>query len=131
MVTLVPSQLSLALGGINAIGCPHSTVTLAAQLRDGGVVSTTTILWLQSELFVQESVARHVRVAVKVLPQKPVVFVTVVRTWIVMFVPSQMSLAVGAVNAKGSPHSTIRLAAQLKAGGVVSTTTMLWLQVEL
>src|SRR2546430_16752803 len=97
MVTLVPSQMSLATGGINAKGKPHSTIRLAAQLKAGGVVSTTITVSLHVEMFVQESIARQVRVAVEVLPQKTVVFVTVLAIWITTFVPSQMSLAVGGI----------------------------------
>ena len=82
-------------------------------------------------MFVQESVARQVRVAVKLLPQKPTVLVTVLTRVIVTFVPSQMSLATGGVNVHGVPHSTIRLPAQVRFGGVVSTTVMFWLQVEM
>ncbi len=131
MVTFVPSQMSLAPGGVNAHGVPHSTIRLAVQAMFGGVVSTTVIDWLQVEIFVQESVARQVRVAVKLLPQKPAVFVTVLTTVMVTFVPSQMSLAPGGMNIHELPHSTMRLSAQVMFGGVVSTTVMVWLQVEM
>jgi hypothetical protein len=40
MATLVPSQLSTALGGVNDSGAPHSTVKLVPQFITGGVVST-------------------------------------------------------------------------------------------
>ena len=131
MVTFVPSQMSLATGGVNAHGVPHSTMRLPAQAMFGGVVSTTVTDWLQVEMLVQESVARHVRVAVKLLPQKPTAFVTVLTMLMVTFVPSQMSFATGGVNTHGVPHSTIELAVQAMFGGVVSTTVMVWLQVEM
>src|SRR5213592_1951898 len=104
---------------------------LAAQLKAGGVVSTTSMLWLQVEIFVQESIARQVRVALKVLPQKPTLFVTVLTIWKITFVPSQISLGVGGMKTTGWPHSTWMLGMQLRVGGRVSTTTMLWLQVEM
>src|SRR5262249_581349 len=44
-------------------------------------------------------------------------------------VPSHRSKAVGRVKVNGVPHSTIRLSAQFRTGGVVSTTIILWLQV--
>jgi hypothetical protein len=71
----------------------------------------------------QASVARHVRVAVKVFPQ--VLFV-VVLTMTMAFVP-QVSLAVGASNVHGSVHSTVLALAQVMMGGVVSTTVTVWL----
>jgi cytochrome c oxidase subunit IV len=131
MATFVPSQMSLAEGALKFHGVPHSTITFAAQLKAGGVVSTTVMVWLQVEALVQESIALHVRVALNVRPQKPAVLVTVPTIWMVTFVPSQISFAVGMIKFQGVPHSTIKLAAQLRAGGVVSTTVMVWLQVEI
>ena len=69
------------------------------------------------------------RVASKVLPQWPAVLVTVLTIVMVTLVPSQMSTAVGGLKSHVEPHSKIWLAAQLNAGGVVSTRVMLWLQV--
>ena len=69
MATFVPSQISFALGAMNAQGVPHSTITFAAQLIVGGVVSTTVIVWLQNDAFEHVSVARQVRVALNVRPQ--------------------------------------------------------------
>ena len=63
MVTFVPSQMSLAVGGVNDHAVPHSTVCAGAQLNTGGVVSTTVMVWLHIAVFVQASVARQVRVA--------------------------------------------------------------------
>jgi len=57
----------------------------------GGVVSITVTVWLQMEELLQPSVARQVRVAVKVLPQPG--FVTVFAT-VMRFVP-QTSVAIG------------------------------------
>ena len=63
MVTLVPSHKSIAVGGVKSQGARQSTTRLDAQVNVGGLVSTTVMVWLQVELFVHESVARHVRVA--------------------------------------------------------------------
>ena len=124
----MPSQISLATGWMNIQELPHSTIRLSAQVMFGGVVSNTEIVWLQDALLLQESNARHVRVAVKLLPQKPTVFVTVLTTTMVTFVPSQISTAVGAIKDQGVPHSRIRLLEQAMFGGVVSTTNIVWLQ---
>src|SRR2546423_5160898 len=91
-VTLVPSQTSKADGRVKLQGKPHSTKRSRAQVSTGGAVSRTVIVWLQVAMFVQESKACHVRVALKLLPQKPSVFVTVLMTAMVRLVPSQASL---------------------------------------
>jgi hypothetical protein len=59
----VGSQMSIAVGAVNVQATPHSTMKLAAQVMAGGVVSITVTVWLHCTLFVQLSVARHVRVA--------------------------------------------------------------------
>ena len=60
MVTFVPSQTSLANGGVNCQGNPHSTKRSLAQERFGGAVSTTVMVWLQKEMLVHMSVAFQV-----------------------------------------------------------------------
>ena len=60
MITFVPSQTSLANGGVNCQGKPHSTKRSSAQARFGGVVSTTVMVWLQKETLVHLSVAFQV-----------------------------------------------------------------------
>jgi len=61
-------------------------------------------------------VARHVRVASKVLPQCPAVLVTVLRMVIVAL--PQVSLAVGASKDQALVHSTVLLGTQVIVGGV-------------
>ena len=63
METFVPSHVSIAVGGVNVHALPHSTTRLEAQVRTGGVASITITVWLHCALFVQLSLARHVRVA--------------------------------------------------------------------
>ena len=87
-------------------------------------MSTTVTVWLHTAVLVQVSVARQVRVALKVLPQKPARLVVVLNTVMVTLVPSQLSLAVGGVNAQAAPHSSVWAGAQVSAGGVVSTKVM-------
>jgi hypothetical protein len=58
------------------------------------------------------------RILVKVFPQAA--FVTVLRI-VMLFVPPR-SLADGASNVQGLPHSTVLFAAQVITGAVVSTT---------
>src|SRR5438034_4223392 len=91
MVTL--PQVSLAVGASKVQVLVHSTVLLGTQMIVGLVVSTTVTFWLQSAVLPQASVARQVRVASKVLPQWPVVLVTVL-TMMRVTLP-QVSLAVG------------------------------------
>jgi len=69
-----------------------------AQVIEGGVVSTTVTVWLHCAWFPHASVARHVRVAVNVLPQ--VAFVTVLKI-VIVFVP-HVSLALGASKLHGT-----------------------------
>ena len=104
----VPSQISTAVGGMKFQGVPHSTITFAAQLMAGGVVSTTVSVWLQKDTFEQPSAADQVRVMLKRLGQRgTLAFVTVLTMVTTTFVPSQTSTAEGGVNAKGWLHSTI------------------------
>src|SRR4051812_23154032 len=119
-------QVSLAVGGSKVHGTLHSTDLLGAQTIVGGVRSTTVTIWLQVVLLPQRSLTLQVRIARKVLPHNRLVVVLTIR--IVTFVPSQESLAVGGVNSHGVPQSKVRLPAQLKLGGVVSTTVTIWLQ---
>src|SRR5213594_3940043 len=116
MVRVTLPQVSLAVGGSKDQALVHSTVLLGTQVRVGGVVSTTVTFWLQSAVLPQESVARQVRVASKVLPQCPAVFVTVLR--MVMVAPPQVSVAVGASKDQALVHSTVLLATQVMVGGV-------------
>src|ERR1039458_6409370 len=47
MVTLVPQQASVAVGGSKSHAEPELTVLPLAQMISGGVVSTTVTVWLQ------------------------------------------------------------------------------------
>src|SRR6266850_1395302 len=125
MVTFVPSQMSGAVGGVNVHTSPHSTMRLLAQVMMGAVVSITVMVWLHEALLLQLSVACQVRMASNVFPHNAFVIVPVMV--IVAFVPSQTSVAEGASNVHTSPHSTMRLLAQVMSGAVVSTTVMVWL----
>src|SRR5439155_25433294 len=63
-----PMSLALVASKLQAV--PNSTVLLALlQVIAGAVVSTTTTVWLQRLKLPQVSIACHVRVASKVLPQ--------------------------------------------------------------
>ena len=116
-VRFVPSHKSFTVGGMKLQAVPHSTIRSSAQARTGGVVSTTVMVWLHVELFVQESVARHVRVELKLRPQNPAVLVTVSTSVTMTFVPSQTSFTFGTPKTQEVPHSTIRSGAQLSTGG--------------
>src|SRR5438552_18216871 len=92
----------------------------------GLVVSCTVTFWLQSAVLPQASVARQVRVASKVLPQWPVMLVTVLRT--VMVTLPQVSVAVGASKDQVLVHSTVLLQIGRAAGRVRSCTVTFGLQ---
>jgi hypothetical protein len=42
--TFVPSQTSIAVGGVNVIGPPHSMFWLGAHVMTGGLVSRTLMV---------------------------------------------------------------------------------------
>jgi uncharacterized protein YhhL (DUF1145 family) len=126
IVIVTLPQVSLAVGTSKVQAVVHSTDLADTQVMLGGVVSMTVIVWLQSAWLLQSSVARHVRVASKVLPQCPVVFVTVL-TIVIVTLP-QVSLAVGASKLQAVVHSTDLAGTQVMLGGVLSTTVTLWLQ---
>src|SRR5262249_57937054 len=80
-VMVLPYTLLSDLGVSNVQALPCSTVLLVLlQVITGGVVSTTVTVWLHWAMLPQPSVACQVRVASKVLPQCPVVLVTVLTT---------------------------------------------------
>src|SRR5437667_311149 len=85
----------------------------------GGVVSTTCTVWLQSAVLPLGSVARQVRVAVKVLPQPALV--TVLRIAKVG-VPQLSLITVGVSKVQAVPSSTVLLTLQEMEGGWVSLT---------
>src|SRR5437867_3274050 len=125
MVTL--PQVSLAVGGSKSQALPHSTVLSGLQAIVGAVLSSTRTVWLHSTLSLpQASVAFHVRVALKVLPQWPVVLV-IVLTMLMVTLP-QVSLAVGGSKSHALPHSAVLSGLQAMVGGVVSSTCTVCLQ---
>ena len=87
-------QSSKAVGGVKFHGEPQFTVILGAQTTFGGKVSTMVNRCVQtSEVFVQQSVAVHIRS--KLLKQTDVKLVMTVMRLSVMFVPQQASNAKG------------------------------------
>src|SRR2546427_5691815 len=111
MAMVALPQVSVAVGVLKVQSVPHSTVMLLTQVMIGGVRSSTVTVWLHSAVLPQASVARHVRVASKVLPQWPAGLVTVLR--IVMITLPQVSLAVGASKGHALVHSTVLLGTQV------------------
>jgi len=104
MVTFVPQQPSSAVGGSKLQALPHCTVLLVAQVTTGGVVSTIDTVWLQrAEVFPQQSVACHCRVAV-VRHGEPNVLVVVPMIVTVTFESQQASKTAGGSKVQGSPH---------------------------
>src|SRR5437667_743556 len=116
MVMVTLPQASLAVGASKVQALPHSTVLLGTQAMVGGVWSSTVTVWLHSAVLPQASVARHVRVASKVLPQWPVRLVTVL-TMLMVTLP-QASLAVGGSKDQAVLHSTVLLGTHVVVGGL-------------
>src|SRR5437763_9666588 len=93
VMVLLP-LLSVAVGASKVQAVPCSTVLLVLlQVITGAVVSTTVTFWLHWAKLPQASVACQVRVASKVLPQWPVVLVTVLA--IVMVLLALLSVGEG------------------------------------
>src|SRR6266446_2324350 len=126
VMVLLP-LLSVALGASKVQAAPCSTVLLVLlQVITGAVVSNTVTFWLHWAKLPHASVACQVRVTSKVLPQWPVVLVTVLR--IVMVLLALLSVAVGASKVQAVPCSTVLLVLlQVITGAVVSTTVTFWL----
>src|SRR6266567_2541937 len=107
MVVVPP--MSLAAGSSKAQAAPNSTVLLVLlQVITGAVVSRRLTVWLHRLKLPQASVACQTCVASKVLPQWPLVLVTVLTIVIVGGPP--MSLALGASKLQAVPNSTVLLA---------------------
>src|SRR5438876_10156687 len=124
MVTL--PQVSVAVGASKDQVLEHSTVLLPTQMMVGLVVSCTVTFWLQSAVLPQASVARQVRVASKVLPQWPVMLVTVLRT-VMVTLPFPYTTLFRSKD-QVLEHSTVLLPTQMMVGLVVSCTVTFWLQ---
>src|SRR5437763_560401 len=112
MAMVALPQVSLAVGASNDQVLVHSTDLLPTQVMLGWVWSSTVTFWLQLAVLPQASVARELRVASKVLPQRPVRLVTVPR--MVMVALPQVSLAVGVSNDQVLVHSTVLLGTQVR-----------------
>src|SRR5439155_6596289 len=127
MVIVLLPLLSVAVGASNVQDVPSSTVLLVLpHVITGAVVSTTVTFWLHCAKLPQASVACQVRVASKVVPQSPVVLVTVL-TMVIVLLPL-LSVAVGASNVQDVPSSTVLLVLpHVITGAVVSTTVTFWL----
>ena len=97
------------------------TVRLVGQLMLGAVVSMRAIICLQVLVLPPSSMATHVRVATKVLPQ--VTFVTVLR--MAMFAVPQALLAVGESNVRSpTRHSFVLFAEHAIIGPGFTTVTL-------
>src|SRR5215472_13052281 len=133
MVIVTMPLLSVAVGVSKVHGVPICTVLLVLLVQSitGAVVSITVTVWLQVALLLQLSIACHTRVASKVLPQWPAVFVTVLTTSTGTL--PLLLVAVGVSKVQTVPICTVLLVllAQFMTGVVASITVTVWLQVAL
>src|SRR6267378_1864059 len=118
IVSVTVPHVSDAAGASKLHELLHSTVLSAMHVMVGLVLSITVTFWLHSAKLPQASVARHVRMASKVLPQWPVLFVTVL-TIVSVTVP-HVSDAAGASKLHELVHSTVLSAMHVMVGLVVS-----------
>src|SRR5204863_2505165 len=108
IVMLLLSLIAVALGASNVLSLPGALPFLVLlQVITGAVVSTTVTFWLHWAKLPQASVACQVRVASKVLPQWPVVLVTVLMMVVVLL--PLLSVGDGASNYEAVPCTTVLL----------------------
>src|SRR5262249_15499150 len=105
-------QLSVAVGLSKSQTEPHSTILFRAQVRTGGVVSTTVTTWLQLAMFPTQSVINHV--CVINCGQLPLVTVF---TTAMLTVGQQGDEAIGESNVQPEPHSTVLFVGQVTVNG--------------
>ena len=114
------SQASVTVGGVNTAWYGHSLITniTKGQLITGGVISRTTMVWLQLAEFPQASLAVHVLVILYVPGQRPGV---VTSTNVTAGFGSQASVTTGGGNT-GWAGQLIgdTTGAQVIVGGVIS-----------
>src|SRR6185436_6165139 len=108
MIVVLP-LLSVAVGASKVQAVPRCTVLLLllVQSMTGGVVSMTVTVWLQVALLLQLSIACQTRVASKVLPQWPAVFVTVLS--MMTGTGPLLLVAVGVSKVQAVPSCTVLL----------------------
>lgn len=132
-MTVTPPQLSIAItlpifGA--GIAVAHETEILAGHVRVGTVLSNTVITWAQVAEFPQASVDVYVRVSVKLLGQ---VMLVVTSAKVTTGVPPQLSDVMTLAGLPGGTalaHCTVTFAGQVIAGGVLSSTIMVWAHVD-
>ncbi len=95
IVTLVPQQISNAVGGSNVQPVPHSTTLGPAQMRIGGFVSVMVTISVQKAVLVQQSTACQVSVMISLQGTEPLV--TALNRETMTLVPQQASVAKGGV----------------------------------
>jgi hypothetical protein len=129
IITFGPLATSTAVGVSKLHGNRQFTVLFGAQVMVGGVVSRTVTVCAHVTLLLQLSASSHVRVALKVFPQNPLVLVTVLTMRKVRFPPLHTSVPLGGSKFHGVPSSTVLFGAHVATGGTVSTMRTTCVQV--
>jgi hypothetical protein len=126
-----PSQLSVAVavpvfaGNVLAV---QRTVIFGGQVKTGPALSSTKMVCTHVPELPQSSATFHVRVMVYSCGQLPA---TVTSDEVKFGVTSQRSVAVGVPVFAGSVlavHNIVMFGGQVKEGGVLSSTNMVWVQ---
>jgi hypothetical protein len=104
----------------------HCTVTSDGQFINGGVLSSTKMIWLQVDVFPHASVVFQVRMIVFSWGQEPGVItsVDVIKNVEQLSVADAVPVVAGSVLAV---HSIVTFAGQVVCGEVVSSTVIVWL----
>src|SRR6266446_4846747 len=135
LTVTAPPQLSLVVTLlVSGAGTwlAQLTVRLVGQVRLGGLVSWTVMVWVQVALLPHKSVARYVRLMTKRLAQLLELIESPCH--VTVTAPPQLSLVVTLlVSGAGTwlAQFTVRLVGQVRLGGLVSWTVMVWVQVAL
>lgn len=131
-VTVGVEQLSVAVAEPVVAGSVltvHWMVTFAGHEMTGGVLSSTNMIWTHVDELLHASVAVHVLVIVLSWGQPP----AIVTSENVTAGIEQLSVAVAVPVLAGSvlsEHSIVTSTGQVITGGVLSSTKIVWLQVE-
>jgi len=104
----------------------HCTVTSDGQVINGGVLSSTKMIWLQVDVFPHASVVFQVRMIVFSCGQEPftITSVEVIKKVEQLSVADAEPVLAGSVLAE---HSIVTFTGHVVCGDVLSSTVMVWL----
>src|SRR5437879_7741186 len=135
LTVTVPPQLSLVVTLlVSGAGTwlAQLTVRLVGQVRLGGLLSWTVMVWAQGAVLPHTAIHRQVRLMSNRLP--PLLELLESPCQLTVTAPPQLSLVVTLLGSGAGPwlaQLTVKLVGQVRLGGLVSWTVMVWMQVAL